>query len=53
MIEKVERFHCKRCDYITEYPITIGNIKNTGICPACQNGKPISWTHKEEEKDAN
>ncbi len=48
-ITKVERFHCRRCDYITEEPGTIELIRKTGTCPACHNGrsKAYSMTHKE------
>lgn len=46
-IEKVERFYCPRCGYITESRVTIGGIKKTGICPACQNGDIKEWTNKE------
>jgi len=43
-IERVERFHCGRCGYITEYPPIVEQVKKTGICPACQNGKAKTWT---------
>jgi len=45
MIELVERFHCKLCDYITESKTAIDFIKENGqICPACGNGEGKSWS---------
>ena len=43
MIEQAERFICGHCGYITERKFTIEQIKKTGICPVCQNGKPKVW----------
>jgi len=42
-IEKVERFHCRKCGYITETPHIVHDIKMGGKCPACQDGKSIMW----------
>ena len=42
---KVERFHCRRCDYITEDPDRIKMIRELrGKCPACQDGEGKGWT---------
>ena len=49
MIEKVERFRCERCGYITENLYAIRQIKRTDICPACENGKGRKWELKKEK----
>jgi hypothetical protein len=50
-IEKVERFYCPICDYMTEYEPIVEQIKKDGICPACQNGKGHKWEKKIDWKD--
>ncbi len=50
MIEKVERFHCKSCDFITENPDTVKRIKEGGKCPACSGGSHQEWTDTKEVK---
>ena len=50
-IDKVERFHCRLCDFITEDPMRIKRIKETGgKCPACGDGKPVKWKLKRKNK---
>ena len=39
MIIEFWRFHCELCGYTAEDPSFIKLIKETGICPACQNGE--------------
>ena len=51
MIEQVERFHCKRCDYVTENDYIIEQIKKKGVCPACQNGKGKCWVSDYTRED--
>lgn len=54
MIEKVERFCCKRCGYITEDPLRIRFIKeHHEYCPACDDGKPAVWDEKEAVNDTD
>jgi hypothetical protein len=45
-IETIERFYCNLCGFITSYKPVLEQIKKTGICPACQNGKNKGWTYK-------
>ena len=55
MIEQIERFICGRCGYISESKHIIEQIKKTGVCSACQNGKPKVWEDcsKRTEGEAN
>ncbi len=49
MIEKVERFRCGKCGYITESRTQLETIKNLKRCPACYDGKPTAWDNKEDK----
>lgn len=49
MIEQIERFHCRQCDFITESKIAVSRIKKNGICPACQNGEAKVWSATRKE----
>jgi hypothetical protein len=45
-IENIRRFHCPRCDYMTEDAGQIEMIEKLGgKCPACHDGKPRVWSH--------
>lgn len=51
MIERVERFVCGHCGYITESKYIVALVKEMGLCPACQNGVlPKVWSSKNERK---
>ena len=51
LIRTVEEFYCGMCDYITRDSHQIEQIKKTGVCPACQNGKSAVWSKIRGERE--
>lgn len=50
-IENIRRFHCRRCDYITEDQDQIAWIEKLGgKCPACHDGEGKAWTKEYQPK---
>lgn len=49
-IEQVERFYCRRCDYITEDKLEIERIKEARACPVCNNGKTKGWVRRQDDR---
>ena len=50
-INTVEEFNCRLCGYITRDKHKLEQIKKTGICPACQNGKEKIYTYKAKPRE--
>ncbi|MCK9596576.1 hypothetical protein M0R19_05290 [Candidatus Pacearchaeota archaeon] len=47
-VEVIRQYHCYICDYIK---ILRKDELPPNICPACQDGRPISWVNIAEEKN--
>ena len=50
-IENVKRFHCPKCDFMTEDKNRVKSIEeNGGKCPACQGSRGVGWASTYKRK---